>query len=93
MTLSPENLAAVAGIVLSLVFSYVPGLSTKFSALDPVRKRLTFMGLLLLTAIGFVAYECRALVECYTANGEKAVTAFVFALMASQGAYQLTPKK
>jgi len=93
MTLSPENLAAVAGIALSLIFSYAPGLSAKFSALDPTRKRLIFAFVLLATAIGFVAYECRVDTACYSANVEQAVTVFVAALVASQGVYLLTPKK
>ncbi len=35
-----EQLGAIAGVILSLLFSYVPGLSDWFSALPATTKRL-----------------------------------------------------
>jgi len=33
--LTPALLGGIAGVVLSLVFSYIPGLNVKFAALQP----------------------------------------------------------
>lgn len=44
---TPEILSAIAGTILSLVFSYIGGLNVKFAALAPENKRLIMAGILL----------------------------------------------
>lgn len=92
MKLSPDYLAALAGILLSLVFSYTPGLQPKYDALPPTTKRLIMLGALALAAAGVLAYQCRADGACYGANWELAVTAFIAAAVANQATFALTPK-
>ncbi len=48
--MTPESLRAIAGMILSLIFSYVPKVNEWFAAKDPTIKRLLMAGLLLLVA-------------------------------------------
>ena len=93
MSFSAETIASLSGVALSLLFAYVPKLSDKFAAQTPTRKRLIMAGLLLLTTAGLVANGCRVEAACYQANVEQAITIFVAALVANQGAYLLAPRK
>lgn len=92
VTITPTELAFYAGAVLSLVFSYVPGVKDWYEPLNPTKKRLVMLGLLLLTAVGVLAYQCRGDGACYTATLETVISAFVSAVIANQAAFALTPK-
>lgn len=95
MTLSPETLAGVAGVILSLVFSYVPQLKDKFSALDTTTQRLIMVGLLFCVAIGVLLYQCRAEAafgQCVAASWEAALKAFLAALVSNQATFLVSPK-
>lgn len=90
--MSTEQIASLAAIVLSLLFSYVPGLSDWFTTLTGIHKRLVMAGLLVIVALGSVAYTCQADAACYTANWQAYLNALVAALIANQSAYLITPK-
>ena len=45
-----EQLSAIAGVVLSLIFSYIPQLRQRFNALDGDHKRLVMAVSLVVTA-------------------------------------------
>jgi hypothetical protein len=94
-----QTLALFAGAVLSLLFSYVPGLNTWFAALDGSLKRLLMLGLLLLTALAVVGIACAGfgadlglVVTCDKAGFLGVLKAFVAAMIANQTAYELTPQ-
>lgn len=96
--MSPELLSSVAGIVLSLVFSYVPGLNVRFAALRQEVKRLIMAGLLLLVAGAVFGLACTSWgaawgvsVSCDQAGIQTLIAAFVAALIANQAAYSITP--
>lgn len=91
MTITPESLAALAGIILSLAFSYIPGVSTWYDALTPTPKRGVMLGFLLLAAVGVLAYQCRGDGASYSASVETVLTAFVMAAIANQTTAALTP--
>lgn len=91
MTITPTELAALAGVVLSLVFSYLPGLKDAYDALTPTPKRLVMLGALFVVALGALAYQCRGAGDCYTANAETVLRAFVMAAIANQATAALTP--
>ena len=56
--MTSDQLSALAGVALSLAFSYFPGLREWFAGLDGVRKRL-FMAAMLLAISGSVfALSC-----------------------------------
>lgn len=91
MPLTPDHLAATAGVVLSLAASYTPGFSSWYDALTPTPKRLVMLAALAVAALGVLVYQCRADGVCYGANVETAVSAFVLAAIANQATAALTP--
>jgi hypothetical protein len=94
--MSAEQLAAIAGVVLSLVFSYVPGLSDWYGALEATQKRLVMAGLLLAVAGGAFGLSCGNVivsVTCDKAGVIGLISALIAALVANQATYQLSPRK
>jgi len=91
-----ELLASVTGILLSLLFSYVPGIKDWFESLAASNKQ-ALMGLLLLSVSGAVfGLSCAGLVDvgvvCDKAGALGMVSVFVAALIANQSMYLLTKK-
>lgn len=98
--MSAESLSATAGIVLSLILSYVPGLSTLYNGLESAWKRLILLVLLALVAAGVMGIACAGwgaawgiAVTCDQAGLQALLSAFVLALIGSQAAYAITPKR
>lgn len=92
VSLTPEFLAAVAGVVLSLAFSYVPGLRDWYEALAGEFKRLIMAGVLLLVAIALYALGCAGIVSgvsCDQGGIIRLVWVFVTALVTNQSTYML----
>lgn len=98
--MTPDPLSAIAGVVLSLVFSYVPGASDWYGALSGTLKRLVMIGLCLLVALVQFALSCTQLaqafgltVTCDQSGAVYLVNAFIAALVANQAAYLVSPRK
>jgi hypothetical protein len=88
------SLSAIAGIVLSLLFSYTPGLKTWYSAKDSQTQSLIMLVLLLLTAAGIYGLSCSGMwsfVTCDKAGIKALIEAFIAALVSNQATYVLTP--
>lgn len=96
--MSVEFLSMLAGGFLSLLFSYVPRLKPWFDALEADYKRLVMLGSLLLLSLAIFGAGCARLdvfgvvVTCDTAGALEVLKIFVYAAVANQGAYLLTPK-
>ena len=97
--MSAEVLAAIAGIVLSLALSYIPGLNTAYAKLDSVWKRVILLVLLVLVAGVAFWISCEGwgsawgvTVECSQAGAQALISAFVLALIGSQSAYVISPE-
>jgi hypothetical protein len=60
MTETEVTIANGAGLILSLVCSYVPGAKQKYAALDGTGKRLVMLGLLALAVAGIYMNACIA---------------------------------
>lgn len=93
--MTAELLASVAGVVLSLAFSYVPGLRPWFDKLSSDYKRLVMLGALLVVAVGAFGLACigqYAALTCDEAGAWTLVKAFLAAAVANQAAYALTPR-
>ena len=97
--MTSEQLATIAGVVLSLAFSYIPGLNVKFAALSGDVKRLILLGLL--AAIAGTAYglACAGLgsdlhieIACDRNGLMQLLYAFFDAAIANQITYLLTPQ-
>lgn len=100
MSVSPELLTLVAGVILSLLFSYVPGVNTWYAAQSDEYKKLFMLILLAVTAGGIFALACGGVlpelfglaVTCDQTGALGLVQAFLYALIANQSAYKLTPQ-
>jgi len=95
-----ETISASAAMILSLIMSYVPGISTKYQQLSSEYKSLVMVGMLLLVAIGTVALACAGLsadfgleVTCDRLGIVAVLRAFIAALVANQAIYMVSPQK
>ena len=96
--MTADSLAATAGVLLSLAFSYIPGLAEWYVLkADPV-KRLIMLGLLLLVGLGAFGLACGGLaadfglpVTCDKTGAIALLRSFSVAAIANQTAYALTP--
>lgn len=97
--MSSEVLVSVTGVVLSLLFSYVPGLAGWYNQLDGQRKRLVMLFMLAVVALGMYALTCVGLGEqygisltCDQAGAATLLEMFVLAMIGNQAAYLISPK-
>jgi len=95
--MSPEILAGAAAIVLSLLFSYVPGFGSWYQPLKADIKRLIMVGLLLVVAGASFGLACAgwAVVEglaCTSQGAFGLVKVFVAALIVNQAVYAVSPQ-
>lgn len=93
--MTAEQLGAVAGVALSLAFSYIPGLRDRFATLDQVHKSMWMALLLLAVAVIAFGLSCASVivsVECSQAGAIGLVNVYIAALVANQGAFLISPK-
>ena len=88
-----QTLSALAGVILSLAFSYLPGVTPWYEALGKTYKKLV-MGVMILAVAGAAfALSCGDIVA-YTTCDKQGVVALVesvlAALVANQAAYKLS---
>jgi len=83
-------IAGFAGLLLSLLFGYVPGLRDWYEALDGVRKAQVMAGLLLLAAGGLYAAACYTPWSVGVTCGEPGLWQLLEMLMAALVANQAT---
>lgn len=97
--MTANTLVLIAGALLSLAFSYIPGLAPKFDALEPTVKRLIMLGLLVVVA--GVSYGLACLgwgaawginIVCDQAGLQSLVAQLIVAIIANQAIYQISPK-
>ena len=91
MKFSPEQITAIAGILLSLAMNYIPGLAPWYDQLTPTPKKTLMLSLLLLATVGAIGYQCRLDGACYAAGWEDYLTAFVVAVITNQATHAITP--
>lgn len=101
--MTADLLSSVSGVVLSLLFSYLPGLSAWYGGLTGGKKRLIMLGMLALVAGGMYALDCGGLLVkivpdmagmCSATDGwVQVLRAFVLAMIANQSAFALSPQK
>jgi hypothetical protein len=94
-----QSLALVAGTILTLAFSYVPKLNTKFAALDSEVKRLIMAGLLFAVSLAVFGIACLGYgsqigvdVVCDTGGAIEFGKILVIAIIANQSIYTVSPK-
>ncbi|MFO7625418.1 MAG: hypothetical protein R6V73_13815 [Anaerolineales bacterium] len=96
--LSAEDICMAAGVLLSLGFSYMPGLSEKYAALSATHKRLVMLALLAVVTGAVFALSCMdapiglETVTCTQAGAWGLCRALALAAIANQSAYALSPR-
>jgi len=95
--MSAELLSGIAGIVLSLAFSYIPGLRTWYEKLPGDYKRLVMAIALVTATAGAFGLTCAGVavpgLTCDKPGALTAVSALIAALVANQATYLITPKR
>ena len=95
MDLNQEVLATVAGIVLSLLFSYIPGLKSWYENLSGDYKSLIMLAALLVVTLGILGLSCIDWIDavaCDVTGIKELIWIFVLAAIANQGTYTVTRK-
>lgn len=92
--MNETTIASITGIVLSLLFSYIPGLKDKYSTLSSDYKRLVMLIALFTTTLGIFGASCAGYsysITCDVVGAKELVSLFVAATIANQATYALTP--
>lgn len=97
--MKPEELSIIAGVVLSLLFSYVPGVNTWFTALKSIYKRIIMLVLLVVVAAAVYGLSCAGILQdmvgwhmtCDRTGLINLIYTVILAIMANQSTYAITP--
>ena len=96
MEISSELIVSIAGIVLSLLFSYIPGLRTWYAALVVETKQLIMLGLLVVVSGSIFALGCYGILSTGIACDKYGIIALVQMLIvgvvSNQAAYLISPQ-
>lgn len=93
--LTPQQISVFAGVLISLLFSYIPGLSDKYNALDGTMKRVVMLVALAVVCIGFFVGGCAGLntsFACTSLGAFDVLELFISALIANQATFLATPR-
>lgn len=90
------QLSMIAGTVLSLLFSYVPGLKGWYEKLSADFKRLVMLVVLLVTSGAIYGLSCAGWLDMVACDKEGLiglVNIFFAALVANQATYLISPER
>lgn len=94
------TLSIIAGTILSLLFSYTPGVESKFKKVTPTKKRLIMLGLLLISSVAVFSLGCLGWGEnlgvsltCDQPGALGLFSQFIVAVIANQSTFSISPKK
>lgn len=93
--MNAEVLSSISGIVLSLAFSYIPGLRRWFDTLDREYKQMLMGVLLFVVSASIFALSCANIISYVTCTKEGLlglVSTFISALVANQSTYLITKR-
>jgi hypothetical protein len=98
--MNADTLSAITRVLLSLTFSYIPGVQAHYEPLDGVYKRLIMLGLLALVATGAFSLACAGwqadlglILTCDRTGMIGLLRALISALVANQTTYLISPIK
>jgi len=96
MTVTPEMLVGVSGVVLSLLFSYIPGLRVWYAGLVSETKQLIMLGLILVISGAVFVLGCNGILATNIQCDKSGIVSFVFivitAIISNQATYSITPQ-
>ena len=97
--MSAEEISMIAGVILTLVFSYIPGINSRFVILAPEHKRAIMLGLLVLVSGGILILACSGsgemfgiAITCDQAGAIGMLRVLVAAIIVNQGVYAISPR-
>ena len=97
--MSAESLSLVTGTLLSLIFSYVPGVHNSYSNLEPTMKRLIMLGLLIVVSGSIYGLSCLGWVQeggvaitCNQSGLMALIRQTLIAIIANQSVYAISPQ-
>lgn len=93
--MTAEELSAIVGVVLSLVFSYVPGVSKWYEGLAREQKQLIMGALLIAVALAVFGLACGGIINavvCDKAGALGLIKVLIAALIANQATYLISRK-
>lgn len=93
MSITPDVLISLAGVVLSLAFGLIPVLGAWYDTLPKEWKPLFMVGVLALVTLGKLLVDCAAVWDCVAANFGSYLMAFFLAVIANQTTYQVAIKQ
>ena len=95
--LSAEFIAAVTGVLTSVLFSYFPGLRTKFAALSTEAKSGIMLGLMALVTASLTVLDWFDVVDAGLAFDKAGIVhivwTFLLAVIANQATHRISPAK
>lgn len=94
--LTPEVISGTAGVALSLLLAYVPGLNAAWAKLSGDVKRAVLGVLLVLVAAGALAYHCQDapnFAACAQGNWLEFAKALFIALVGASGSFVFVAEK
>jgi len=93
--MTAEQISAIAGVLLSLFFSYFPKVRDWFDALQPNQKRIVMLGIMAAVILALFGGSCVKLVNafaCTWIGAGDALWLFVLCVIANQSAYAISPR-
>lgn len=91
-----KMLSAIAGVVLSLAFFYIPGLNTWYNKQTSQVKSLIMLGVLVVVAAAVFGLACWDIFEipvtCDKDGALGLVEALIYAIVTNQGTYTIFRK-
>lgn len=94
--LNPELIVSITGAVISLVFSYFPGLRQAYASMPAELKSAIMILLMAGVVAAIVALNCsgwiQAGISCDSIGIQQVVWWYILALIANQGVYQVSPQ-
>ena len=90
-----DLLSSIFGVVVSLIFSYFPWVSSWFNKLPPDVRRPVMAGLLLFVVAGIYGYSCAGQANYFTCDQIgiwTAVRLYIGCLIANQATFLLSPQ-
>lgn len=93
--MTAENLSMYAGVLLSLIFSYLPGVNSWYDTRASDVKRLLMLAILAVTAGAIFGLACAgywAGVVCDQTGAVALVKLFIAAVIANQATFLVSPK-
>lgn len=92
--MSSEAISMVAGTLISLMFSYVPGVKDQFEELTSTGKRAWLCVFILVVGVSSFIFGCAGLsdvVSCDKSGASGLIRSVMLALIANQTAYIISP--